>query len=112
YQAPTTYTATVNVTEGIHEVKVEYFEWAGGAVAQLDWELHAEPATCASGQFRADFYANTTLRSPIVLSRCEDRPISHNWGSGSPDPVVPADHFSANWVGQFEFADGEYTFTA
>ena len=33
YQSPTTYSADVPLTEGLHTVVVEYFEWAGGAVA-------------------------------------------------------------------------------
>ena len=33
YQPPTTYSADVALTEGLHTVVVEYFEWAGGAVA-------------------------------------------------------------------------------
>jgi hypothetical protein len=34
-QPPTTYTATRTVTAGDHEVKVEYYENTGGAVAKL-----------------------------------------------------------------------------
>ena len=36
-QSPTTYTATQTLTAGGHEIRVEYYENAGGAVAQLSW---------------------------------------------------------------------------
>ena len=36
-QSPTTYQATVSLTAGTHEVKVEYYERGGGAVAQVSW---------------------------------------------------------------------------
>lgn len=36
-QAPTTYTATRTLTAGNHEVRMEYYENAWGAVAQLSW---------------------------------------------------------------------------
>src|SRR5207237_857172 len=36
-QPATTYTATVNVAAGTHEVKVEYYERGGDAVAQVSW---------------------------------------------------------------------------
>ena len=36
-QGPTTYTAIREMTGGEHEVKVEYFERVGAAVAQLSW---------------------------------------------------------------------------
>jgi hypothetical protein len=35
YQAPTTYTADVPLSEGQHTVVVEYFEHTGGAVAKF-----------------------------------------------------------------------------
>jgi hypothetical protein len=34
-QSPTTYTATRQVTAGNHQVRMEYYENAGGAVARL-----------------------------------------------------------------------------
>ncbi|MGH9754036.1 MAG: PA14 domain-containing protein, partial [Blastocatellia bacterium] len=36
-QAATTYTADVTLTAGAHEVKLEYFETIGDAVARLSW---------------------------------------------------------------------------
>ena len=38
-QAPTTYTAEVELTAGSHNVVMEYFENGGGAGAELDWEI-------------------------------------------------------------------------
>ena len=37
-QGPTTYTATRTLTAADHEVKVEYYENGGGAVAKLSWQ--------------------------------------------------------------------------
>src|SRR5450756_252630 len=36
-QAPTTYAATKALTAGEHEVRIEYFEATGGAVARASW---------------------------------------------------------------------------
>jgi hypothetical protein len=36
-QAATTYTATRTLTAGDHQVKVEYYEASGGAVAKVSW---------------------------------------------------------------------------
>ena len=38
-QGPTTYTAVRSITAGTHEVKVEYFENGGGAVAQVELDV-------------------------------------------------------------------------
>jgi len=43
YQAPTTYTADVPLSEGQHTVVVEYFEHTGGAVAKFSQSKVADP---------------------------------------------------------------------
>jgi hypothetical protein len=36
--------------------------------------------------------------------------IDFNWGAGSPDPGMPADQFSARWMRQVRFEQGQYRF--
>jgi glucose/arabinose dehydrogenase len=68
---------------------------------------------CTTDQFDAQYFSNMTLTGPPVLDRCESAPINYDWGTGSPDPSVPVDNFSARWTGNFTFATaGTYTFTA
>jgi hypothetical protein len=45
-----------------------------------------------------------------LLTR-NDEHVQFNWGTGSPDPVVPADNFSARWTRTIEFAAGVYIFS-
>jgi glucose/arabinose dehydrogenase len=40
-QSPTTYTASRTLSAGAHDVRVEWYERGGGAVAQLDWTAQA-----------------------------------------------------------------------
>lgn len=42
----------------------------------------------------------------------QDKSINFDWKQESPDPAVPADNFSASWVGAFLFDDATYMFTA
>ncbi len=37
--------------------------------------------------------------------------IDFNWGTGSPDPLVPADNFSARWTRTLNFDSGMYRFS-
>jgi glucose/arabinose dehydrogenase len=110
-QAPTTYTATRQVTAGNHELKVEYYENGGGAVARVN--VAAVPASCPTGQYRASYYPNRTLTGAPATVRCETA-INNNWGSGSPPGTgVGPDNFSVRWVGTRSFATTRnYTFTA
>ena len=114
-QAPTTYQATRSLTAGDHEVRVEYFENGGGAVARVSWQLDQPPppppSSCPSGEYMTQYYANMTLSGTPALQRCETA-IDYDWGSGGPGVGVPPDQFSARWTGTFSFTAGSYQFTA
>ena len=110
-QGATTYSATVPVTAGTHEVKVEYYEQTGGAVAQVSWATQVTVSSCTTGQFLADYYANKTLSGSPAFSQCETS-INYDWGNGGPGNGVGTDNFSVRWDGQFDFSAGNTTFTA
>ena len=110
-QAPTTYTGSTTLTAGLHDVRIEYYEAYGGAMAEASWAPRTAPPTCAAPQLTATYYANQTLTGTPVLTRCEDA-IANQWGVGSPAPSVPAENFSARWTTNPTLAAGTYRFTA
>lgn len=55
----------------------------------------ADPPTCG---LIGQYYATTTPAGTPVLTRT-DAEINFTWGSASPDPALPADHFSVRWSG-------------
>ncbi|HVY67852.1 MAG TPA: PA14 domain-containing protein, partial [Patescibacteria group bacterium] len=66
--------------------------------------------TIGDGLFTACYYNSTNLTDPVATGSAAS--INFNWGFGSPDPAVPADHFSAAYEGDFSFAAGMYNFVA
>jgi hypothetical protein len=110
-QSPTTYTATRQVTAGNHELRVEYYENGGGAVARVS--VAATPSSCPTGQYRASYFPNRTLTGTPTTVRCETA-VNYNWGSGSPPGTgVGPNNFSVRWVATRSFATTRtYTFTA
>lgn len=66
---------------------------------------------CPRGQYRAQYYANTTLSGAAAINRCEAAPVDRSWGTGGPGGVG-VDNFSARWNGSFSFTAGSRTFTA
>jgi hypothetical protein len=65
---------------------------------------HTDPAWWAS------YWNNTALAGPPVLVRSE-ADLDHDWGTGSPDPSVNADRFSARWIRYLDVTPGTYRFT-
>ncbi|NIV29125.1 MAG: hypothetical protein GWN58_06325, partial [Anaerolineae bacterium] len=57
-----------------------------------------------------EYFANPLVSGAPVLFR-NDLTIGFNWGSGSPDPRIPVDQFSARWTRRQDFAAGFYRFT-
>ena len=61
--------------------------------------------------WNVSYWANQTLSGAPVLVRSEST-LRYDWGTGSPDPTVPADHFSARWTRGIDVSAGTYRFTA
>jgi PA14 domain len=108
-QPPTQYQATRSVTAGEHEVKVDYYERDGGAVARVSWSPAA--AGCQVGHYLAEYYPNRALWGNPAIRRCEAT-IDHPWGRAGPVPGVGPDGFSVRWTGRHRFDAGQYAFSA
>jgi hypothetical protein len=93
----------LSLSPGSHEVSVEMYQ-SGGASNVAFWY---EPV--AVDGWRAEFYNNTTVDGYPVLIR-DDPALDFEWYSGSPDPLVRSDQFSARWTREFPFVAGTYTF--
>jgi glucose/arabinose dehydrogenase len=113
-QSRTTYTVNHTLTQGAHEVVLEYFEAGGDAVAKLDYEPTSEPAPPPpppAAPFAAEYFDNSSLTGAPVLTR-NDEAIDFDWGELSPGPLVPFNLFSARWTRTKDYAAGVYRFSA
>ncbi len=116
--------ATINLVAGQkYDIKMEYFENAYTATAQLFWssarqakEIIPETALTpidsaseAGGGLSAEYFDDKNLTN-LVLSRL-DPTVDFSWKKSSPDPTLPSNHFSVRWTGTVEplFSD-TYTF--
>jgi len=73
-------------------------------------EEPTEVVEIPTNSFISQFYDDENLGNLVLTSN--DPEINFEWGSGSPDPSVPNDGFSARWQGNFDFESGIYEFTA
>ena len=113
-QPPAAYAADIALAAGLHAVRMEYYENAGGALAQLSYapvSSTIQPPVVV-GIWVGQYYNNTALAgSPVYLRN--DTVLNFNWGNGSPDPSVPVDNFSARWDAYQNFpSTGYYTIAA
>jgi hypothetical protein len=111
-QGPTTYTVNRQLTEGTHQIVLEYFENGGGAVAKFSFAPTNEPPPPSVPPFAAEYFANPDLTGPPAVTRT-DAAVDFDWGfTGSPDPALPTNNFSARWTRVMDYQAGTYRFTA
>jgi len=156
----TTYTVNLYVSEGQHDIRLEYYEGVGGAMIRFvvskeeqatstptstatptppptatplpTWTATATPpptptsaptatpttplptdtpvpAAVLPDRWQGDYFDNQNLSGDPVFRR-QDNDINFDWGSGSPDPSLPADGFSVRWRGAVTLPTGTYRY--
>ncbi len=100
----TTYVADVYLWEGVHRLRVEYYELDGKASARLWWEkLEVFP------DWKGEYFSNSRLAGQPALVR-NDPQVRFNWGSQSPAPGLRPDDFSVRWSRRVRFEPGRHRF--
>ncbi|MBV7331252.1 hypothetical protein KFU94_24045 [Chloroflexi bacterium TSY] len=98
---------------GDYDFQIEYYE-AGGSAHLRFWQQFIKQ----SDEWQATYFYGTELRNSTPVSRCEPNlglSLNYKWGSGSPlvsKTIALTDQWSARWVGEFAFTQGNYVFEA
>lgn len=105
-QPATRYTSIKWINTGAHMISMEYYEHSGVAVAKLNWR-----PVPGNGGFVGAYYDNQNLSGTPTQMRI-DPTVNFNWGHGTPNYTIPADHFSARWTKNVNInEDASYKFT-
>ncbi len=99
-----TFLFEVNISEGLHTLRVEYFEETQIAKIEFSYEM-----VSAAAGWRGEYFANRTLSGSPALVRT-DPVIDFDWGSGSPASNLPSDNFSVRWTRSDFFDGGRWRF--
>jgi hypothetical protein len=103
---PNTHTGTLVLGEGMHSVRVEYYEAGGEAHAHVWWEK----IDARYSGWKGEYFSNRTLTGDPALIR-DDSDINFDWGTASPVDWMPADNFAVRWTRQITFDAGYYRFS-
>lgn len=122
--APRQGNGTIQLVAGQkYSIQMDYYQNAGGAVAQLFWsnpqtakqlvptgQLYAAKPVGAGTCLTGSYYRDTTLTS-LVASRT-DAQVNFAWANGAaPLAGMPTQNWSARWVGTVQATyTGTYTF--
>lgn len=99
-----TQTVERTLTQGIHNLRVDYYERTGKATIHFAWERQE----IITG-WKGEYYPNPDLLGVPVLVR-DDAAIDFQWGIDAPAPGLPADGFSVRWTRDVFFETGSYRF--
>jgi hypothetical protein len=101
-------TVDFGVNDGVHRLRLEYYDRTGGGLVRLWWE---KVSTTSFPDWRGEYWPNRTLSGSPQLER-NDTAIDFNWGDGSPASGFFASDFSARWSRRIDFEEGVYRFSA
>ncbi len=99
-----TFSRDAQLGAGNHTVRVEYFENTGGALIYFAYQRVE-----TFDKWKGEYYPNDHWAGSPVVVRNDDH-LDFNWGAGSPDQLIPADHFSARWTRSINLEAGTYRF--
>lgn len=103
---PNIYATDVTMSSGVFTIRVDYYEGSGDANLNVWWSGSSESAT-----WLGEYWSNADFIGMPALVR-NDTAVNFDWGTGSPDSIIPVDGFAAQWTRSLSFAAGTYTFQA
>ncbi len=116
--APITYTSSISLTAGTHELRVEYFEnteraqvhvwWDQSTIIPVDTGTWLPPSH--PGAWQGTYYNDVTLSGTPAFKR-DDALLYFDWGTGGPGGGLGGQNFSVRWDRVLDFARGRYKFT-
>ena len=104
------------MSQGDHDIRVDYYEAGGVAIAKFWWEQIGGSGGSGGGtgggayypNWKGEYFNNTALAGAPVLVR-DDPYLNFDWGFGSPAPgVVNDDFFSVRWTKTLTAPAGQY----
>ncbi len=124
-QPATEFDVVRTLSEGLHTVKVEYYNDGGQAVAKVYWMKEETitstgsviyPGACTAltptdTAWHTCFYQGQSFANPVAFRLNE--PINYDWGAKAPDPAITSGTFSLGSQ-KYEYfgSGGQYRFTA
>jgi hypothetical protein len=92
------------LTEGPHDLQVEYYEGTENAQIRVWWEDRG-----LYPDWRAEYFSNRNLDGAPTVVR-NDVAVDFHWNDGPPDPRLPANNFSVRWTRAIVLEEGAYEF--
>jgi hypothetical protein len=118
-QAPAIHTATNVLGAGTHDVRMDYYENGGGAVAALRWEFLGgcpnSPLATPSDRWKLEIFGNRALTGGTAEQRYDAAGaggFSFDWGTGRASNCTGVDNFGIRFSRTISIAAaGDYNFT-
>lgn len=109
---PHSMSSDIYLNSGNHNIKVEYYEAGGEAIAKLSWTAVSGGNPTSISNWQGEYFNNRSLNGAPSVIR-DDAQVSFNWGNNSPVAgIIGGDNFSARWSRNVQFSAGRYRFSA
>jgi subtilisin len=122
-QWPNSPSATTNVnvdlTSGVHDIRLEYYQSTGPAQARMIWGILDPDCSQAApdDHWKGEYFNNANLAGSPVVMRDDgsNDSLNFNWGIGAPSSgcnlTLFSDYFSVRWMRTVNLGAATYRFT-
>ena len=115
--APITYTSSISLVEGNHDLRVEYYENTERAQIKVWWDQGAAPVAEGTpvpadhpGTWHGKYFNNRDLSGDPTFER-DDGFVYFDWGTGGPGGGIGGQNYSVRWYRMVDFtSSGRYQF--
>ncbi len=106
-RATATHRVDARLNEGLHELRLEYYEARGNAEVQAGWDYLGASGDSLYPNWRAEYYTNPQLAG-APLRIVNDVALGFAWAERAPAHGLPNDLFSVRWTRYQAFEPGTY----
>jgi uncharacterized protein YraI len=110
-EAPTEYIIDVPLAAGLHSLRLEYFQWTGGAQVKFNYEVAIGPPPFQIQSWYGEYFNNPNLQGSPVFTRDDGTSgIAFDWSYTTPTLNIGHDFYSVRWTRQIYFPGRPYVF--
>jgi uncharacterized protein YraI len=107
----TAYSIDVPLSAGVHNFRIEYFQWTGGATLRFDYQTAIGPPPYPLTPWYGEYFGNPFLQgSPVFVRNDGAGAINYDWSRTGPGRGIGLNNYSVRWTRRMFFPGRPYNF--
>jgi hypothetical protein len=107
----TAYSIDVPLSEGVHNLRIEYYHWTGSATFRVNFQTAIGPPPFQASNWYGEYFGNPFLQgSPTFVRDDGAGGLNFNWSRTGPGRGIGLQNYSVRWTRRMYFPGRPYNF--